>query len=128
MKDETDKTVFCPASMCPLIAPNGSPWTGQKNSPCPQHDDLDNGGCPWWTLSCNNLGHHEEIDHIEKANGRAFVLGPNKPRAEGIKTPKTFECPKESSCSWHINAQQRGVKCPPRYALEKGLDPRICLF
>jgi hypothetical protein len=47
-------TVFCPATMCPLTAPNGSPWTGQYNAPCPRHDDLDRGGCPWWTMSCRD--------------------------------------------------------------------------
>lgn len=25
---------FCPATMCPLIAPKGSPWTGSFNTPC----------------------------------------------------------------------------------------------
>ena len=26
--------MFCPASMCPLFAPTGSPWTGDFNAPC----------------------------------------------------------------------------------------------
>ena len=35
-----EQVMQCPATMCPLIAPNGSPWTGEKNGVCPEQEDL----------------------------------------------------------------------------------------
>jgi hypothetical protein len=116
--------VFCPASMCPLIAPNGSPWTGKKDTQCPEHDDIDNGGCPWFSMACGTGGIHHQVDEA-KAEGGSFVLGPRKPtKVEG--KPTAFDCPKEEICSWQKHKKHE--LCPPRYALSLGLDPRVCNF
>lgn len=116
--------VFCPASMCPLIAPNGSPWTGEKDSPCPEHDDLDKGGCPWFSMACGTGGIHNQVDEA-KIEGGVFVVGARKPtKIEGKAT--TFDCPRENECSWQKHKKHE--LCPPRYALSLGLDPRVCNF
>jgi hypothetical protein len=72
--------VFCPASMCPLIAKDGSPWTGTKNAPCPEHDDVGKGGCPWFSMACATGGIHEQVDGAAERGGRGAVIGPNRPR------------------------------------------------
>lgn len=102
----------CPSTFCPLIAPKGSPWTGAYKAKCPQHDDLDLGGCPWWSLACSNGGHHYEIDQIKLGDQR--------------DTPKQFDCRFAFECSWQISAGEK--LCPPRYAMSKGLNPKVCLF
>ena len=118
----------CPASMCPLIAPNGSPWTGSKNAKCPEHDDIDNMGCPWFSMTCSTGGIHSQVLDAEKNNGKFFVVGPNQPR-DGIGQSKTFDCAKQDICSWNKYSKINGFDlCPPRFALSKGLDPRVCLF
>lgn len=115
----------CPASMCPLIAPNGSPWTGTYGAPCPEHDDINTGGCPWWSMACGTGEIHAQVLEAEANGGHAFVIGPNRPRA-GIGKPTTFDCPKADVCSWQKAAGD--ALCPPRFALSRGLDPRVCLF
>jgi len=119
-------TIFCPASMCPLVAPTGSPWTGEKNAPCPEHSNLDHGGCPWFTIACSTGGIRHQVDEAFKAGGRAMVLGPNQPRRHEIGEPRTYDCARAGDCSWQKHA--KGELCPPRYALSLGLDPRVCLF
>ena len=115
----------CPASMCPLIAKDGSPWTGTYGSPCPEQDDIDNGGCPWWSMACGTGGIQMQVEEAAACNGRAGVAGPNKPRRE-MGTPRHFDCPKAGVCSWQKQAGER--LCPPRDALARGIDPRVCLF
>jgi hypothetical protein len=117
--------VFCPASMCPLIAKDGSPWTGQKNAECPEHDDLDTGGCPWFSMACGTGGIHNQVDQAAR-DGGVFIAGPNQPRRQGVGPVKTFDCPREHECSWEKH--KKGPLCPPRYALSLGLDPRVTLF
>ena len=34
----------CPATMCPLFAPDGSKWTGEQNANCPENSEK----CEWW--------------------------------------------------------------------------------
>lgn len=119
--------VMCPASMCPLIAPNGSPWTGKKDSICSEHDDLDSGGCPWWMMACSTGGHHQEVDFMERYKSKAFVIGPNQPK-DFKGESKTYKCQREDECSWHKQALLKGTICPPRYAMSKGFDPRVVLF
>ncbi len=117
----------CPASMCPLIAPNGSPWTGEYAGDCPGHDDLSTDGCPWWSMGCGGGGMMRFVDEAEKAGG-AVVLGPNKPRRKPGRVVE-YECLKQNECRWQeqsINAGHR--TCPPREAMLRGLDPRVCLF
>ena len=119
--------VFCPASMCPLIAPNGSPWTGDKNAECPEHDDIEHQGCPWFSMACGNGGIHYQVDEAYKKQGKSFVIGPNKPR-DGIKNSKEFNCPRTNDCSWQKYTKHKSGLCQPRYALSLGLDPRVSLF
>ena len=119
---------LCPASMCPLVAKDGSPWTGEKDAPCPEQDDINNGGCPFWSMACGTGAIHQQVNEAETK--QVLILGPNKPRHSQRK-PSTYICDKENVCSWQKHATQNntgGGLCPPRYALSKGLDPRVCLF
>ena len=118
----------CPASMCPLIAKDGSPWTGEHGSPCPGHDDMETGGCPWWSMTCSTGGIQQQVEEAAQHAGRAHVIGPNKVR-RGIAEPREYDCPKASACRWQEQAEAAGRRlCPPRDALARGLDPRVCLF
>lgn len=121
-------TVKCPASMCPLIAKNGSPWTGDYDAPCPGHDDHKNGGCPWWSMSCSTDGIQAQVEEAAVSEGKMVVAGPNRPR-RGIGTPRFYDCPKAQECRWQEQAELKGrALCPPRDALSRGIDPRVCLF
>lgn len=111
--------------MCPLIAPKGSFWTGEYAAECPEHDDLDNNGCPWWSMSCSSGGIQDQVNQALK-DGRSFVVGPNQPKEGFRKNYTEFDCPKANECSWQKQAGDD--LCPPRYALSKKLDPRVCLF
>jgi hypothetical protein len=121
----------CPSSMCPLIAKDGSPWTGEKASPCPGHDDIDfprddpRCGCPWWSMACSTGGIQQQVEEAAEYEGRAIVAGPNQPRRL-LSAPRTYDCPKASVCRWQEIAGEK--LCPPRDALARGLDPRVCLF
>lgn len=118
----------CPASMCPLIAKDGSPWTGTYAAPCPGHDNLDTDGCPWWQVACSCGGIQQQVEEAAGHGGRHNVAGPNKVRRlEG--SPRTYDCEKASVCRWQEQAIAVGRPlCPPRDALARGLDPRVCLF
>lgn len=119
----------CPSSMCPLIAPDGSPWTGVYDAICPGHDDLDKGGCPWWSMACHGgEPHREAIEDADRNGGSTLVIGPRKPkRLKG--NPRSYDCPKAAECRWQEQAEASGHPlCPPREALKRGLDPRICNF
>lgn len=118
----------CAASMCPLIAKHGSAWTGEKNAPCPEHSDLDSGGCPWWTIACGTGAIHEQVKSA--LDRPVLIISSNRPR-HGRREPSTFDCPNESVCSWQkvsADLSDYGGLCPPRYALSLGLDPRFSLF
>lgn len=114
----------CPASMCPLIAPNGSPWTGEYGAPCP----ADDAKCPWWTMACSTGGIQAQVEDAAARGGAMLVLGPNQPRRlQGA--PRSYDCPMASVCRWQEQALIAGRPlCPPRDALERGLDPRVTLF
>lgn len=121
-------TMECPASMCPLIAPNGSPWTGEYAGACPGHDDHRKGGCPWWWMACSCGGIQHLVEEAAAAGGRMHVVGPNKPRRL-VEAPRSYDCPKASVCRWQEQAEVAGkALCPPRDALGRGIDPRVCLF
>ncbi len=117
--------MLCPASMCPLIAKDGSPWTGEKAGSCPGHDDIDTDGCPWWSMACSTGGIQRQVDRAFEHGGRAFVVGPNRPR-RGFAEPRSYDCPHAAVCQWQAQAGDR--LCPPRDALARGMDPRVCLF
>lgn len=115
----------CPASMCPLIAKDGSPWTGEYDAPCPGHDEEEKGGCAWWSMACSTGGIQRQVEEAASQGGRMVVFGPNVPRRLA-GAPRSFDCPKAKECRWQ---EQAGDKlCPPRDALARGLDPRVCLF
>lgn len=124
--EDPDMTCMkCPASMCPLIAPNGSPWTGEYDAKCPGHDEMETGGCLWWGMACKDGGMMQMVEDAEVAEGRAAVAGPNKPRRQGKMAPKIYDCPKAHECQWQ---KQADGLCPPREAMARGMDPRVCLF
>ena len=118
----------CPASMCPLIAKDGSPWDDQHGAPCPGHDDLNSGGCPWWGMACSTGGIQAQVEEAAERGGMHVVAGPNKVRRLAGK-PRSYDCEKASVCRWQEQAEQAGRDlCPPRDALRRGLAPRVCLF
>jgi hypothetical protein len=112
--------------MCPLIAKDGSPWTGEKAVPCPQ----DEKGCAWWPI-CSKDEMRETVE-AATAGHPMPVFGPNRPRsyeADPKKVGRTFDCRHAAQCSWQIAADKAGQElCPPREALKRGFDPRITLF
>lgn len=122
----------CPASMCPLIAPKGSPWTGEYGGPCPGHDDIDfprddpRCGCPWWSMACGTGGIQAQVEEAFAEGGHTLVVGPNQPHRDTIGAPRTYDCPMASVCRWQELAGDK--LCPPRDALARGMDPRVCLF
>lgn len=139
-------TTFCPATMCPLTAPNGSPWTGEKNKVCQQRKP-DRGpdmellspppgkpaGCGFWQgfggTGCDGCtgAHHQIAEAI--ADEGVLVIGPAQPKrmtAEERKRVWDYDCGRAHECQWQIEADRDGGLCPPRSALRLGLDPRIC--
>lgn len=125
------KSVFCPATMCPLFAAEGSPWTGHKNAVCPERpayngDLTDPRGCGFFGKEgcdgCQAAKH--QVLEVEK-HGHTFQIGPKQSNRKDLK-PRSFDCPRASDCSWqkYIGAEL----CPPRLALSKGIDPRSCAW
>jgi hypothetical protein len=41
--------------------------------------------------------------------------------------PQTYDCPIAAVCVWQ-NLSGPNQLCPPREALSRGFDPRVCLF
>lgn len=114
-------TTYCPASMCPLIAPRGAPWTGHYNSPCL------NEKCGWYHQGHCEGGSAalEQIQDVEK-KGFTLQLGPTTAKFHKRK-PIAYNCARALECQWQLE-QPTGDLCPPRQALAKGLDPRVCLY
>lgn len=112
--------------MCPLFAPNGSPWTGEKNGPCPNHDDLENNGCAFWNDDQCDGCHaaKSQADEVVQIGG-TFQIGPIQ-RTKASVAPKNFDCPRSHECQWQIESNP-GL-CPPRYALSIGVDPKACAW
>jgi len=119
----------CPASMCPLFAKDGSPWTGVFAAPCPGHDELPSGGCPWWSVACSTGGIQSLVEGAAVNDGMVgAVAGPTKPK-RGIAAPREFDCPRASVCRWQEQSEVVGRRlCPPRDALARGIDPRVVAF
>lgn len=120
----------CPASMCPLFAKDGSPWTGEKNVRCPRHDhdpEVENSnGCAFWSDGCE--GAIGAIGQVEEARetGGTLQIGPVHQKRHTIAAPTEFNCPRAPLCQWQIQVLPH--LCPPRYALSLGVDPRACAY
>lgn len=95
-------TLFCPATMCPLFAADGSPWTGEKDTPCVGEE------CGWFYK-----GH---CTAAEAASEGAAMSLP-------VLEPRTFDCPHARRCQWQ--AESDGL-CPPRRVLAAGVHPHDC--
>lgn len=123
---------FCPATMCPLFARDGSPWTGDKNSTCPRAKPLPGlpgGGCGWWKgfggSGCDGASAAREQVAQVAEHGRTLQIGPvHQRRAKA--SPRTFDCDRAGECQWQVEAGD-GL-CPPRLALSKGIDPKACAY
>jgi hypothetical protein len=122
----SDQIMLCPATMCPLIAPEGSPWSGQKNAACPGKAGLEAGCCPWWNMGCAEEGQMQSVIDAEKLGGKVIVVGPVKPKRYDIGPSKQYDCPNAATCRWQ--EQSPTGLCAPREALKRGLDPKVCLF
>ena len=115
---------MCPATMCPLFAAEGSPWTGEVNAPCEQGP-----ACAFW-----NRGHcdgaaaaHHQVG--EMANGdRPLQIGPKRATRTTAIRHREYDCPRAAECQWQIEADAEGGLCPPRSALALGLDPKTCAW
>lgn len=130
--------VFCPATMCPLFAAEGSPWTGDKNSPCEQSTDgrkpdgsWDGTGCLWYSgdpgkgncMGC--AAAHEQIGDVLKEGG-TLQVGPLRPKRAEIVNGRSYECARAHECQWQ--RESGDDLCPPRRALALGVDPRNCAY
>lgn len=117
-------TPFCPATMCPLFAAGGSPWTGEKNARCSRQ------ACAWWGgarpdhCSAGEVAALQVVESWEKQNP-VFQAGPVRAQKAKVE-PKTFDCPRAGECQWQKDAGDR--LCPPRLALSIGVDPRTAAF
>ena len=108
----------CPATMCPLFAADGSPWTGDKDSDCIGAE------CGWWHKEHCTGGDAAREQIAELTIGRRpLVLG--KKFRVGPSKPTTFDCPRAGVCQWQ---KESDGLCPPRLALSLGLDPRACAW
>jgi hypothetical protein len=124
MESQTDARyqTFCPATMCPLFAKDGSPWTGEKNHLCV------NLACGWFDVEdgCQGaVASFTQVGEVEQS-GRLFQLGPVSARRLDQRSAKTFDCPRAHECQWQIEYGEQ--LCPPRHALSLGIDPRVCAY
>lgn len=101
---------FCPATMCPLFARDGSRWTGDIDAHC------DGPACGWFAGGgCQGAVHALEGVDDER---RSIPLPLRKP-------PKSYECPRADECQWQ--RESAPSLCPPRAALSHGVSPTACL-
>jgi hypothetical protein len=113
-------TPVCPASMCPLFAADGSPWTGEKNATCIGEP------CGWFDVSRRRcVGSDAAMEQVAELTigRRPMVIGSNYSVRQAKAT--AYDCPRADECQWQ---QQSEGLCPPRSALAKGLDPRACAW
>ena len=115
------KPTFCPATMCPLFATEGSPWTGDKNHHCQRAECL-------WFQGGHCTGRDAAMMQVLDAGLGLPVLqiGAVRARRGVAGPPKTFDCPRASECQWQAEASP-GL-CPPRLALARGLDPKVVAY
>lgn len=116
----------CPATMCPLFAAEGSPWTGDKDAACPQREPgrRRRDGCGWYTCGKGCQGAIAAVEQVVCASiGRPVPQIGIQAKRQTVTAPKTYDCPRAADCQWQVEAGE-GL-CPPRLALSRGLDPRV---
>jgi hypothetical protein len=82
-------------------------------------------------MACSTGGIQHLVEEAAALGGRPAlpIAGPNQPRRHEIGAAKEYDCPKAKECRWQERAEVEGRKlCPPRDALARGIDPRVCLF
>lgn len=115
-----EKETFCPSTMCPLFASEGSPWTRQYDVPCEKDK------CAFFfNGKCDGSGHAEyQIEEVLEGK-IPLQIGNIHMKHKSVKK-REFDCPNSKRCQWQ---KESGDKlCPPRMALSKGIDPRVCVY
>lgn len=123
---------FCPATMCPLFAKDGSAWTGEKNAACPQRsaESATCGGCAFWhdgseydpVVGC--MGARMAMDQVAEVATGSVPLQGIPARRFDLRAEREYDCARASECQWQLQ-QPEGRLCPPRQALAVGADPRV---
>lgn len=98
-------SAYCPATMCPMFARAGSPWTGEVNAHC------DREKCAWWQGG--------------KCIAPEYAMGDLPERPTRKTLDRVPRCPRAHECQWQIQAEWL---CPPRFAVVNGMDPRLCAY
>jgi hypothetical protein len=124
------EATFCPATMCPLFASAGSPWTGNKNAVCPRrHSEDPAKGCAWYQgfggIGCDGMNAASmQIESVHQ-HGSVLQIGPVAQK-RGPAAPRAFDCPRAKDCQWQL--ESGAALCPPRHALSLGIDPRAAAW
>jgi hypothetical protein len=113
VQEVTIPASFCPATMCPLFAAEGSPVSGAYDALCSRD-------CGWHDGAICRAGRIAtgEVIAATATNGVTW------PKLAGPIRRRVFACSRASECTWQ--RQQPGGLCAPRRALAHGLDPRGC--
>lgn len=119
------EATFCPATMCPLFAADGSPWTGDKNTHCL------GAVCGFFDKGhCDGAGMANEQVREASTGRRPFQLAVVTEGRRGVeyigRDSKTFDCSRAAECQWQVEAGDK--LCPPRSALALGIDPRVVAY
>lgn len=125
---------FCPATACPLFARDGSPWTGHRTATCPQKpayvdgQPTDFSGYGFFneiSSRCDGCGGaRHQVEESERGEV-VLQIGPVAAK-RGLGEPRAYDCPRAGDCQWQFESGED--LCPPRYALSKGLDPRLAAY
>ncbi len=120
---------MCAATMCPLFAPDGSPWTGQYRSAC------EGEACGFYDKQGSRCeGGVYAVDQVMESavSGHAPLQLDTVIHGAAVpgyfdRNARTFDCPYADICQWQKDVPE-GSLCPPRHALSIGVDPRACAY
>lgn len=118
---------MCAATMCPLFAADGSPWTGGYRSPCAGAD------CGFYTKGSGCDGGRNasfEVERISQSGKPQLQLAPaigRRGTQYAGRDAREFDCPYAAVCQWQRDAPA-GELCAPRKALALGVDPASCAY